>query len=192
MSTMTFEELDLVEDASRFWWVFLVVGILWLWVALIVLRLDLATVYAIAIMFGIVAIAAGINEFMAVGVSSSGWKWVHAGLGVIFVAAGIVAFFRPTGTFVALAAIVGWVLVFKGIFDVILAFMIHGAPLWWIPLVLGLVQIAIGFWAVGYFEGSAVLLVVWVAFLALLRGFTEIVMAFRLRSVKKALRPASA
>jgi uncharacterized membrane protein HdeD (DUF308 family) len=191
MQDLTHEELDLLEDASRFWWVFLVVGILWLWVALIVLRLDLSTVYAISIMFGLVAIGAGLNEFFAIAVSSGGWKWVHGILGVIFVAAGIVAFFRPTNTFVALAALVGWVLLFKGIFDLVLGFVLHPAPLWWIPLVVGVAQILIGFWAVGYFEGSAVLLVVWVGVLALIRGFTEIVTAFRLRKVKKlTLRPA--
>ena len=111
---------DLVEGAARYWWVFLVVGVLWLWVALIVLRLDLTTVYAISIMFGIVAIGAGLSEFFSIPASSSGWKWVHGLLGVVFVAAGIVAFFRPTNTFVALAAIVGWVLLLKGTFDLVL------------------------------------------------------------------------
>ena len=191
MQDLTYEELDLVEDASRFWWVFLAVGILWLWVALIVLRLDLTTAYAISIMFGLVAIGAGISEFFAIPVSSSGWKWVHGILGVIFVAAGIVAFFRPTDTFIALAALVGWVLLFKGIADVILGFVLHPLPLWWVPLLVGVAQILIGFWAVGYFKGSAVLLVVWVGVLALMRGFSEIVTAFRLRKLKKVmLRPA--
>jgi uncharacterized membrane protein HdeD (DUF308 family) len=185
------EDTELAENASRYWWLFLVTGILWLWVSLIVLRLNLDSVYAIAILFGFVAIGAGINEFLRMASATTGWTIVHAGLGVLFVAAGIVAFFRPQGTFVALAAIVGWVLLFKGIFDIVVAIVTHDVVrLWWIGLIVGIAEIALAFWAVGYFRGSAILLVAWIGLLALLRGITEIVTAFRLRGLKKTLATA--
>jgi uncharacterized membrane protein HdeD (DUF308 family) len=187
VADLTLEETELAESASRFWWLYLLTGVLWLWVTLIILSLDLDTVYAIAILFGFVAIGAGISEFLAMGASTTGWKIAHGILGVIFVAAGIVAFFRPQGTFVALAAIVAWVLLFKGIFDIVLAFISHPAHLWWVGLIVGTVEILLAFWAAGYFRGSAIILVAWVAALTLLRGITEIVMAFRLRKLKKAL-----
>jgi uncharacterized membrane protein HdeD (DUF308 family) len=192
VANLSIEETELAESASRFWWLYLVTGVLWLWVTLIILRLDIDTVYAVAILFGFVAIGAGINEFFAIGVSTRGWKIVHGVLGVVFIAAGIVAFFRPQGTFVALAAIVAWVLLFKGIFDIVLAFISHPAHLWWVGLIVGVVEILLAFWAAGYFRGSAILLVAWVAALTLLRGITEIVLAFRLRQLKKELRPAAA
>jgi uncharacterized membrane protein HdeD (DUF308 family) len=185
VADLRLEENELAESASRFWWLYLVTGILWLWVTLIVLRLDLDTVYAVSILFGFVAIGAGINEFFAMGASTRGWKIAHCILGVLFIAAGIVAFFRPQGTFVALASIVAWVLLFKGIFDIVLAFVTHPAHLWWVGLVVGVVEILLAFWAAGYFRGSAILLVAWVAALTLMRGITEIVMAFRLRQLKK-------
>ncbi len=191
MTNLSMEETELAESASRMWWLYLITGILWLWVTLIILSLDIDTVYAVAILFGFVAIGAGINEFFAIGVSTSGWKIVHGVLGVVFIAAGIVAFFRPQGTFVALAAIVAWVLLFKGIFDIILAFVSHPAHLWWVGLIVGIVEILLAFWAAGYFRGSAILLVAWIAALTLLRGITEIVMAFRLRQLKKELAPAT-
>jgi uncharacterized membrane protein HdeD (DUF308 family) len=184
---LTLEETELAESASRFWWLYLLTGVLWLGVTLIILSLDLDTVYAIAILFGFVAIGAGISEFFAMGASTRGWKIAHGILGVIFIAAGIVAFFRPQGTFVALAAIVAWVLLFKGIFDIVLAFISHPAHLWWVGLIVGIIEILLAFWAAGYFRGSAIILVAWVAALTLLRGITEIVMAFRLRKLKKAL-----
>lgn len=189
MAHLTIEETELAESASRFWWLYLITGVLWLWVTLIILSLDIDTVYAVAILFGFVAIGAGINEFFAIGVSTRGWKIVHGVLGVVFIAAGIVAFFRPQGTFVALAAIVAWVLLFKGIFDIVLALISHPAHLWWVGLIVGVVEILLAFWAAGYFRGSAILLVAWVAALTLLRGITEIVMAFRLRQLKKELTP---
>jgi uncharacterized membrane protein HdeD (DUF308 family) len=190
---MRLEEIELAEGAARVWWLFLLTGILWLWISLIVLRLNLESVTAIAILFGIVAIGAGINEFLAIGASTTGWKIAHGILGVVFVAAGIVAFFEPAGTFVALASLVAWVLLFKGIFDITVAIVTHETVrLWWLGLIIGVVEVLLGFWAAGYFRGSALLLVVWIAALALTRGITEIVMAFRLRALKKATRAAVA
>lgn len=185
MADLRLEENELAESASRFWWLYLITGVLWLWVTLIILSLDLDSVYAIAILFGFVAIGAGINEFLAIGASTTGWKIAHGILGVVFVVAGVVAFFRPAGTFAALAAIVAWVLLFKGIFDIVLALMMHPAHLWWVGLIVGIVEILIAFWAAGYFRGSAIVLVAWVAALTLMRGITEIVMAFRLRKLKR-------
>jgi uncharacterized membrane protein HdeD (DUF308 family) len=186
MADLRMEERELAESASRFWWLYLVTGILWLWVTLIVLSFDLDSVYAIAILFGFVAIGAGISEFFAIGASTRGWKIVHGILGVLFVVAGVVAFFKPAGTFAALAALVAWVLLFKGIFDIVLALVSHPEHLWWVGLVVGVIEILLAFWAAGYFRGSAILLVAWVAALTLMRGITEIVMAFRLRHLKKA------
>jgi uncharacterized membrane protein HdeD (DUF308 family) len=184
VADLRLDENELARSASRFWWLYLITGVLWLWVTLIILRLNLDTVYAISILFGFVAIGAGINEFFGMAASTTGWKIVHAVLGVIFIAAGIVAFFQPQGTFVALASIVAWVLLFKGIFDIVLAFMVHPAHLWWVGLIVGAIEIGLAFWAAGYFRGSALLLVVWVAALTLMRGITEIVLAFRLRKLK--------
>jgi uncharacterized membrane protein HdeD (DUF308 family) len=190
MADLRMEERELAESASGLWWLYLVTGILWLWVTLIILSLDLDSVYAVAILFGFVAIGAGISEFFAMGASTTGWKIAHGVLGVLFVAAGIVAFFRPQGTFVALAAIVAWVLLFKGIFDIVLALVSHPEHLWWVGLIVGVIEVLIAFWAAGYFRGSAILLVAWVAALTLMRGITEIVMAFRLRQLKKATAAA--
>jgi uncharacterized membrane protein HdeD (DUF308 family) len=190
---MRLEETELAEGASRVWWLFLLTGILWLWISLIILRLNLESVTAIAVLFGIVAIGAGINEFIAIGASTTGWKIAHGILGVVFAAAGIVAFFEPAGTFVALASIVAWVLLFKGIFDITVAIVTHETVrLWWLGLIVGVVELLLAFWAAGYFRGSAFLLVAWIAALTLLRGITEIVTAFRLRSFKKHVRAAAA
>ena len=41
--------------------------------------------YAISILFGVIAIAAGIDEFLSIGAVHGGWKWLHGILGVIFV-----------------------------------------------------------------------------------------------------------
>jgi uncharacterized membrane protein HdeD (DUF308 family) len=187
MQQMTFDEHDFVESAAGVWWVFLLTGIAWLWVALIILRLNATSITAISIMFGIVAIAAGVNELIGMANSTVGWKIARGILGVLFIIAGIVAFFHPANTFVALASLFAWIVLFKGIFDVTLALVGPKIGLWWVTLIIGIIEILLAFWAAGYFRGSAILLVAWVAIFALSRGFMEIFTAFRLRGLKREL-----
>ena len=65
---------------------------------------------------------------------------------VISVIAGIVALVWPGQTFLVLAAIVGWYLMFRGLFDLITAIMTKDEnDMWWFGLVAGILQIVIGF-----------------------------------------------
>ena len=187
---MTFEEREVLEDASSVWWLFLVTGIGWLVFALLVFQWDYTTVYAISFLFGVVALVAGVNEFLAIAVSTTGWKIVHGILGVLFVIAGIWALVHPHNAFATLAALIGFFFLLKGIFDLTVAFMTKGYfDLWWVQLVLGILEIAARLLGRRRASGqSAILLVVYVGIIALSRGITEIFVAFKLRSLKKELR----
>jgi uncharacterized membrane protein HdeD (DUF308 family) len=55
---------------------------------------------------------------------------------------------------------------------------------WWLQLVGGIIELALGFWAAGYWGRSAILLVAWVAAFALIRGVRDIVLAFRVREIQ--------
>jgi len=169
------------------WWLFLLVGIAWTVVALIVLRFDYTSVNAIAILFGIVAIAAGLLEIMTTILASGWWKLLYGALAVVFIATGIVSFIHPGDTFLALAAVISFFLVFAGTFDIITAISARReTEVWWLQLVSGIIELALGFWAAGYYGRSAVLLVAWVAAFAIIRGVTNIVMAFRVRELQHA------
>jgi uncharacterized membrane protein HdeD (DUF308 family) len=188
MSTFVVPDREVAREAAGLWWLFLITGIVWLIVSLIVFRFDYTSVSAISILFGIVAIFAGVNEFMKVGASSTGWKIFHLLFGVVFVAIGIIAFVHPGDTFRALAAVMSFFLVFAGMLNIILAIATKDEnPVWWLTLVIGLVELLLGFWAAGYWGRSATLLVVWVGAICLARGLTEIVFAFKLHGLKKEL-----
>ncbi|MCZ7588937.1 MAG: DUF308 domain-containing protein [Gaiella sp.] len=191
MSTFDLEEREAVAELGRAWWLFLVTGILWLLVSIIILRFDYTSVSAISILFGIVAIFAGVNEFFMLAASARWWKLLHGLLGVLFIGVGIVAFIHPGNTFAALAAVMSFFLIFKGFFDIIVSIATKDEiPVWWVQLVAGIVEVLIGFWAAGYWGRSAILLVIWVGVIALIRGITEIVFAFKLRSARKAVAAA--
>ena len=181
-------ERELAEEAADRWWMFLVTGIGWLVFALLVFQWDYTTIYAISILFGIVALVAGANEFFQIMVSSTGWKIVHGILGVLFVITGVWALVDPRSAFTTLAALVAFFLLFKGIFDLTVAFMTKDEfDLWWLQLILGIVEIVLAFWVAGSFRQSAILLVVYVGVIALSRGITELFLAFKLRGLRKRL-----
>jgi uncharacterized membrane protein HdeD (DUF308 family) len=169
------------------WWLLLITGIGWMLVALIVLRFDYTSVSAISILFGFVMLTAGILEIGVLMMANGWWKLLHGVLSVIFIIAGIVSFIHPGDTFVALAAVFSFFLVLAGTFDIIVAISVRREiEIWWLQLVGGIIELALGFWAAGYYGRSAVLLVAWVAAFALIRGIRDIVLAFRVREVQHA------
>jgi uncharacterized membrane protein HdeD (DUF308 family) len=169
------------------WWLFLLTSIGWMLVALIVVRFDYTSVSAIAILFGIVAIAAGVLEIGVTILANGWWKLLHGLLALVFIVAGLVAFIHPGDTFVALAAVFSFFLIFAGTFDIIISISIrHEFGVWWLQLIGGIVELVLGFWAAGYYGRSAVLLVAWVAAIAIIRGVRDIVLAFRVRELQHA------
>ncbi len=177
---------DLTPGAARLWWVFLITGTLWLVFSLIVFRFDLKSVTAVGIAVGALCIAAGVNEFLRLAVSTPGWKVVHTIFGVLFVLVGVVALAYPHRTFTEVAAIFSFFLLFKGVFDAFAALTLRAAlDFWWVGLIVGAAEILLAFWAAGNFGREAVLLVVWVGAGALARGLMELALAFRLYSLRE-------
>jgi uncharacterized membrane protein HdeD (DUF308 family) len=169
------------------WWLFLITGVGWMLVALILLRFDYTSVSAISILFGFVAIAAGVVEIGVMLIVGGWWKLLHGVLALAFIVAGIVAFIHPGDTFAALAAVFSFFLIFAGTFDIIESISVRKEiGVWWLQLIGGIVQLALGFWAAGYYGRSAVLLVAWVAAFAVIRGVRDIVLAFRVHDVQHA------
>ena len=167
------------------WWLVLITGIAWTLVGLIVLRFDYSSVSAISILFGCIAIAAGVLEIGVLILAAGWWKLFHAILVVVFIAAGIVAFIHPGNTFEALAAVFSFFLVFAGTWDIIMSISArHEIEVWWLQLIGGIIELALGLWAAGYYGRSAVLLIAWVAAFTLIRGVRDIVLAFRVREVQ--------
>jgi uncharacterized membrane protein HdeD (DUF308 family) len=169
------------------WWLLLVMGIAWIVVAVILLRFDYTTVSAISILFGAVAVAAGVLEIGVLILARGWWKVLHGVLALAFIVAGVVAFIHPGDTFEALAAVFSFFLIFAGTFDIIVAISARREiDVWWVQLVGGIVEVVLGFWAAGYYGRSAILLVAWVAAFAVIRGVRDIVLAFRVREVQHA------
>ena len=180
-----FGEREVLEEAAGRWWLFLVSGIAWLIFSLLVFQWDYTTIYAISYLFGIVALFAAVNEFMLVGVSTTGWKVARIILGILFAIAGIWALAHPHMAFNTIAGLVGFFLLFKGIFDVMAALMTRSLfEFWWVQLVVGILELVLAFWVAGHFERKVTLLVAYIGIIALARGITELILAFKLKGLR--------
>jgi uncharacterized membrane protein HdeD (DUF308 family) len=176
------QESSMFGAITGVWWMFLITGIAWLIIALIVLRFDTTSIATVGALLGVVFLITGLNEGMIAVVSPS-WKWAHFALGILFVIGGFLAFASPYDAFWALASILGFLLVLKGSLDVIVSAMTKDVnEFWWLGLVTGILELLLGFWASQQlFPARAALVLIWVGFAALFRGVTEIAMAFHIR-----------
>jgi uncharacterized membrane protein HdeD (DUF308 family) len=174
-----------VRDAARWWWVFIVTGVIWLMVSLVVLRFTETSVTTVGVLIGVVFTIAAITEFMVVGVSSGGWKVAHVLLAVLFVLGAIWGYTNPKDAFWALASVLGFLLVVYGAMELAEAVATRRVnPLWWLGLTVGILLILLGFWTgQQLLVVKAELLIFYVGLAALFRGFGQIVFAFQLRQV---------
>lgn len=185
---MVSDSLAEAKELTSGWGWFLAAGIAWVIFGFVVLSFNMATVWAIAVFFGIGFIVGGVMEF-AVAAVAPGWKWLYILIGIVSIVAGIMALVWPGQTFLVLAAIIGWLLLVYGLIDIVFAIARRGVDdLWWLGLVGGIVAVLIGLWAISPDDATVaswrgtVLLVFWVGAAALIRGISDIVLGFRLRS----------
>jgi uncharacterized membrane protein HdeD (DUF308 family) len=177
----------LVAEAARMWWVFLIGGIAWLLVAWIVLRMDIASIAAVGVLIGAVFLYAAIGESLVAGAMSGGWKVLHYIMAVIFVLGAAWAFIRPINTFFALASVLGLLLVIQGAFEITRAIVTKPEnDLWWLSLISGILLILLAFWVSSSdrlfdLASRAALILFWVGFMAIFRGFSLIATAFAVR-----------
>ncbi|HXY93549.1 MAG TPA: DUF308 domain-containing protein [Acidimicrobiia bacterium] len=178
-----------VGEVARWWWVFIVTGVIWLMISLVVLRFTERSVTTIGILIGVVFTIAAITEFMVVGVTSGGWKVVHVILGVIFALGAIWGYANPKDAFWALASVLGFILVIYGAIELTAAVATRDVnPLWWLGLTVGILLILLGFWTDQQLLAvKAQLLIFYVGLFALFRGIGHIVFAFQLRHTGREL-----
>jgi uncharacterized membrane protein HdeD (DUF308 family) len=165
------------------WWLFLVTGIAWLVISVIVLRFRLASVVAVGVLMGVVFFAGWFSEILIASMRVR-WRWAHLLMALVFLFAACWSFASPFGAFWALATIFGLLLIFRGSLDLVTSVSSREtSPAWWLVLTAGVLQILLGFWVSQQeFPARALLLLIWVGFFALFRGFSDILLAFEVHS----------
>ena len=184
-----------MEDAevavSRLWWLWLVAGIAWIVIAIVILQFDQASVTTVGVLIGLMFILSAIQQF-AFGAFAGGWLQVVLWLfGVLFLIAGIISLISPENTFAALADILGFVFLLVGTFWIIQAFGERESnQLWWFGLISGVAMIVLAFWTGGqFFIHRVYVLLVFAGIWAMFHGVNDIFRAFQIRELGRR-RPA--
>jgi uncharacterized membrane protein HdeD (DUF308 family) len=174
---------DAAREALGPWWTWLIAGMAWFVISIIVLQLNITSVGTVGVLLGVVFLISALEEFFVASVSG-GWAWARVLLGIFFMIGAIWSFADPIGTFVSIADVLGFLLIFKGTLDLITSITSADVnSVWWLGLIAGLLELGLGFWAAQqYFPARATLVLLWVGFYALFRGISSIVFAFQVRS----------
>jgi uncharacterized membrane protein HdeD (DUF308 family) len=180
-----------VRKATDNWWWFIVAGVIWLLIAVLVLRFEKESLTTVGVLMGVVFLISAFEEFVIAYVRES-WRWAHILLAIAFVAGGIWCFVEPIEAFWALAAVFGLLLILRGSMDIIASTMAKDVnPVWGLGLLTGILEILLGFWASQqYFPARATLVLIWVGFYAIFRGIASIVIGFEVRSGRADLEKA--
>jgi uncharacterized membrane protein HdeD (DUF308 family) len=177
-----------LADAAKAWWLFLITGIAWFIISLVVLRFNDRSITTVGVILGVVFIVGALNEFVMLGADEGGWEILHGILGGLFVLAGIWAFAQPEEAFWALASVLGFLLLMMGTFEIIAAVETKDVnPLWWLGLLAGILFLVLAFWTSQQLVvAKGELLLFYVGLMAMFRGIGQIVFAFGLRSARDA------
>jgi uncharacterized membrane protein HdeD (DUF308 family) len=178
------ERRAVAQELGRTWWLFLIMGIIWVLFGMFVLSYRVGSLLALAVMAGVVFIFGGVAELMHSARVPS-WRWLHVLSGILSIIAGVIAFIWPGMTLFVLAIVLSWYLVIMGVVHVVSSLAGPKGDWWWMVLLLGIAEFALGIWAAGYPGRSLLVFVNLVGIYALVHGFTEIFGAFALRGLAK-------
>jgi uncharacterized membrane protein HdeD (DUF308 family) len=174
-------------EPGRYWWLWLITGIAWCIAALVILQFDSASITTVGVIIGCMFVFTGVQQFVAASLTDR-MRWLGIVFGVLFIAAGIVAFAHPRKTFAGFADILGFLFLVVGVFWTIEAFVAKSAnPVWWLGLISGLLMIVMAFWTSGqFFIEKAYTLLVFAGIWGLMHGVSDIVRAFVVRGWRNA------
>ena len=178
-----------VREASGVWWLYLILGIAWIWYGTFVLSYRVGSLAAVAGLVGVAFLFGGIDQLMAAGRVES-WRWLFIVTGILALAAGIMTFVWPDITLYVVSILVAWYLIVFGTVHLVDALAGPKVPWWWTQLLLGIAELVLGVWAVRSWERSLLTFVTLVGVWAIVLGVNEIFAAFSLRDAGKRLERA--
>jgi uncharacterized membrane protein HdeD (DUF308 family) len=175
------------RQAVDLWWFWLVTGVLWIVIALVILQFDQASITTVGVLIGIMFLFAGIQNFFFGSLAGGAMQWILWIFAVLFVIAGVISLIQPEDTFAGVADILGFLFLVVGVFWLVQAFAARETnDLWWLGLISGLAMIVLAFWTSGqFFIEKTYTLLVFAGIWALFHGVGDIITAFQIRKLRE-------
>jgi uncharacterized membrane protein HdeD (DUF308 family) len=177
---------EALAQYTSYWWLFLVAGIAWILISVVILQFDQASITTVGVLVGLLFLLAALQNAV-VAYTDAPYKWAWILFAVLFGASAVVCFINPKDTFAGMADILGFLFLMVGLWWMIRAFIEKAInPTWWLGLIAGILMTCMAFWTAGqFFITKAYVLLVFAGIWALMEGITDIVRAFEVREVHK-------
>jgi uncharacterized membrane protein HdeD (DUF308 family) len=182
-------------EIASYWWLWLLAGIAWIVVSLVILQFNDASITTVGILVGLMfafagaqnlALASMPREYLDAAGVSGAWRWVAGLFALLFLVSAVICFVNPADTSAGLADVLGFLFLVVGIWWMVRAFMERPLnPAWWLTLISGILMTILAFWTSGqFFIEKAYLLLVFAGIWALMEGVTDVVRAFEMRDLQ--------
>jgi uncharacterized membrane protein HdeD (DUF308 family) len=183
---------DPLGRRADFWWLWLVSGLLWIVVALVVLQFDQASVRTVGVVIGLMFLVAGAQSLFFGGLGRGGRRWIDWVFGVLLLIAGVISLIQPEATFAGVADILGFLFLVVGVNWLVQALEERGQNrYWWFGLLAGIAMVIVAFWTSGqFFVHKQYVLLVFAGIWSLFHGVGDLLEAFHIRDLRTAPRRA--
>jgi uncharacterized membrane protein HdeD (DUF308 family) len=181
--------LDAITTGVKNWWWFIIRGLLLIVAGIAIFSSPAAGYAGLSILFSIVILGSGFSQiFFSISNSKilSGWGWTLAS-GIIDVVIGIYLLAYPQVTMVVLPYILGFWLMFAAFSQMGASFDLKSVGIqdWGWLLFGGILTMISAFLVLYYPAAGVVSIITWSGVAFLIAGVFNLVLAFKLKSVKK-------
>jgi uncharacterized membrane protein HdeD (DUF308 family) len=181
----------MLEMLTTNWWAFVLRGLAALALGVFAFVWPGTTLAALILVFAFYAVFDGVLAVMA-GLGTSGTQrlWFLIG-GVAGIAVGVLTFFYPNATAVALVLLIGAWAIVTGVAEIVAAYTLRRViTREWLLALSGVLSVAFGVLLVAS-PGSGALALLWlIGFYAILAGITYLAAGLRLRGLAGKMSPA--